>query len=112
MGNVKVDSVTIDGADYVRADLVGVDRSDSPVRIVVGQRGWVWVGYPSNEGEHIRLSGARCIRTWGTTRGLGELVDGPTDSTKLDPAGDVLIHELAVVASIAVDSDAWKAHLG
>lgn len=110
MSNPEV--ISIDGVDYRRTDTISVDRSGSPVKIVIGQRGWVWVGYTSVDGEHLHLSGARCIRYWGTSNGLGELVDGPTAETKLDPAGDVTIHELAVIATYGVDADKWKDHLG
>ena len=32
----------------------------------------------------VRLYNARTIRTWGTDRGLGQLYDGPLNSTILD----------------------------
>ena len=104
----QVSNVTIDGVEYAPVRPVGGE-----VRIVIGQRGWVWVGHWSREDDdHVRLSGARCIRVWGTTRGLGELVDGPTEDTILDLAGDVIIHDLAVIATIPVNAEAWQGHLG
>jgi exosome complex RNA-binding protein Rrp4 len=104
---VNPKSITIDGVEYAPV------QSSGEVRIVIGQRGFVWVGYYRHEGEVVTLTGARNIRKWGTTRGLGELVDGPiSGSTVLDPAGIVEVHKLAVVATIHVDADAWSGYLG
>ncbi len=98
-------NVTINGIEYT--PIGGGDE----VRIVIGQRGWVWVGWWSQDGTQVTLTKARCIRKWGTTSGLGELVGGPLPSTILDPTGTVRLHELAVVASYAADSGAWRGHL-
>ena len=65
-------NVTIDGVEYAPVRPVGGE-----VRLVIGQRGWVWVGYYRHENEVVTLTGARTIRRWGTTAGLGELVAGP-----------------------------------
>ncbi len=81
----------------------------SEIKIVILQRGWVFVGKFSKDGSVCKLSSASNIRTWGTTKGLGELAsDGPTDSTKLDKINDVTFHELSVVAMIDCDKNSWK----
>lgn len=86
-------------------------KSKDDVRIVVLQRGWVMVGRFSQSGSRCALDGASVLRYWGTTRGLGELVDGPTEKTKLDPCGRVDFHELTVIASIKVKEEKWTKHL-
>ena len=78
------------------------------MRIVIGQRGWVFVGRYSVDGDEVTLTDAQCIRRWGTTKGIGELVKGPTSKTVLDPAGTVRMHRLAVVATVDVDEAAWR----
>jgi hypothetical protein len=75
------------------------------VRILVLQRGWVVVGNYSAEGDECVLTDASVIRRWGTTKGLGELVNGPLEDTVLDPAGIVRAHKLAVVMQI--ECPAW-----
>lgn len=95
-------TITIDGIDYAP-----INPDDLPVRIVILQRGWVVVGYWSQDGENVTITRAKIIRRWGTTQGLGELVSGPTDKTTLDPAGTVRAHILGVVASIDASIDAW-----
>ena len=86
--------VIIDGVVYVPQD------SGSEVRIVIAQRGWVFVGKYSEDGDDVTLTGASVIRSWGTTKGLGELVNGPLAGTKLDKAGTVRLHKLGIVASL------------
>jgi hypothetical protein len=83
------------------------------VRIVIGQRGWVWVGYYSASADEVTLSSARCIRRWGTPgEGLGALAAGPKPGTVMDPAGTVRLHPLAVVATYDCDASRWEAALG
>ena len=57
--------------------------------IVVLDRGWVYVGDVTITGDYLRIENAKNIRVWGTTQGLGELISGPTSSTKLDHVGTV-----------------------
>lgn len=78
-------------------------------QIVVLQRGWVVVGDVTASGDHLVIENASVIRYWGTTAGLGELVNGPTPKTRLDKAGTVTAHELAVVFTLDVDAEKWAA---
>lgn len=84
----------------------------SEIKIVILQRGWVFVGRFSKAGSVCKLTDASNIRTWGTTKGLGELCDsGPKDSTKLDKVKDVMFHELSIVALLDCDDKIWKKSL-
>ncbi len=84
-------------------------ENGAPLRIVIGQRGWVWVGRYAQEGEQVTLSEAECIRRWGTSKGLGELAaEGPRPNTVLDPAGTVRLHVLAIVATLDCNEDSWS----
>ena len=81
------------------------------VEIVIGHRGWVWVGCVINDTPYqLKISG-RCIRRWGTTKGLEELATGPTADTVLDTQATIKLHPLAIIARIECDENAWKAHL-
>jgi hypothetical protein len=83
------------------------------IRIVVGLRGWVHVGEYSRQGDQVRLDRAKCIRRWGTTKGLGEIaIGGPTNKTMFDEAGIVEVHAMAVVHSLVCDPEAWAKTLG
>ena len=63
-------------------------------QIVIAQRGWVFVGEVERSGgDDVTITNAKCIRRWGTTKGLGELaLNGPLKSTVLDPMGTVRLH--------------------
>jgi hypothetical protein len=75
-------------------------------KIVVLDRGFVYVGKVADEGDNIKISKARNIRRWGTTRGLGELaIGGPTKDTTLDDVGTVLAPKRAVIHLIECKLD-------
>jgi hypothetical protein len=79
------------------------------IKIVVLQRGWVYIGRFQRDGNNCKLSNAYCIRTWGTTKGLSELVNGATISTKLDKCDGVVEFDwLTTCFTISVKEEAWK----
>lgn len=82
-------------------------------KIVILQRGWVMVGRLERSGSECKLHNASVIRSWGTTKGLGEIAsEGPKKDTKLDPCnGLVEFDYLTVVATICVNEDSWKSKL-
>jgi hypothetical protein len=82
-----------------------------PIRIIIGQRGFVFVGRVRREEHDIVVSGARAIIRWGTKAGLGELKRGPTGDTKLGDPATVRLHPLQVIAQQDVDQDAWGKHV-
>lgn len=103
MSKVSVQEVIIDGTTYVPK---GSSYSGEK-RIVILQRGWVYIGDWVREGNDCKLLNAMNIRIWGTTKGLGELIEGPTSKTVLDPAGTVEFDYLTVVATITVNPKKW-----
>jgi len=110
---MKPETISIDEVQYVRADTVSKTPTGD-TKIVVLQRGWVLVGNVSvsEKDPNIRIiQNAAVIRVWGTSKGLGELRDGPTASTKLDPTGVAEYHILTQVLAIPVNEAAWKKHL-
>ena len=99
-------TITIDGTQFVRADTMNVGPSEW--RIVIAQRGWVFVGRFEQDGDNVTLYQASVIRTWGTTKGLGELaLTGKTSKTVLDPVGTVRMHALGVVATLDTTHTSW-----
>ena len=81
------------------------------VKIAVLQRGWVYIGFFSQSGKMCKLEKAACIRWWGTSKGLGELVNGPTTNTVLDKAGVVEFNILTAVNLIEANGEKWAQHL-
>lgn len=84
----------------------------SKIKIAVLQRGWVFIGKFSQKGSKCTLTNAYNIRTWGTTKGLGELAeDGKQSATKLDKVNDITFHELSVVVLIDCLDKKWEKEL-
>lgn len=77
-------------------------------QIVVLQRGWVVIGDFYRNGDDCRVENASVIRIWGTTKGIGELINGPTSKTVLDPCGTQEFHILTIVTRFAVNAEKWK----
>ena len=65
--------------------------------IVVLDRGFVYVGNVSINGDYVTIKDAQCIRVWGTTNGLAQLQNGPLSSTKLDERCDVITTMKSVI---------------
>lgn len=57
--------------------------------IAVLDRGFIYVGEVATDNEWCHITDAWNIRRWGTEHGLGQLVEGPTENTKLDRVGRV-----------------------
>ena len=76
--------------------------------IVVLDRGFVYVGDVTIEGDWCCITNAHNIRYWGTKKGLGELVNGPLKETKLDSVGSLRSPLRSVISIIGVDNDKWK----
>lgn len=78
--------------------------------IVVADRGWVWVGDVTTDGDFTLIKGGQCVRRWGTTEGLAELASkGPRPNTRLDAPADVKVSSRAVIAIVPCEASAWSA---
>ena len=100
-------TITLNGVDYIPASEAG-PRPETTMQIVVLQRGWIFIGDLTKNGEDFVLSNARNIQRWGTTDGLGQLaLSGPTPDTVLKDAGTVRFHQLTVVLHMDVDESKW-----
>jgi len=109
----KIYEITIEGVTYVPKNSLISPIKNGDVRIVVLQRGWVAIGkFKRNESGEGELFPAAIIQTWGTTKGLPELVNGPTSSTKLNKSDSVIRFNIgAEILMINVDSTKWEKHL-
>lgn len=108
-------TITIDDTRYVREDSIPTPAGPpTPTRIVVANRGWVFVGKTTeNEDGSLTITDAKCIRRWGTDEkkpGLGYLaLHGPTSKTVLDASGTLRIPVSSVVLTMDVaDEGAWS----
>lgn len=99
--------VIIDDAEYI------AEQPKGNIKIVILQRGWVMVGRFERNGSDCKLHNASVIRSWGTTKGIGELAgNGPNSNTKLDPCNGVVEFDyLTVVATISCEEKKWEKEL-
>ena len=88
------------------------DMDTCPV-LTVAIHGHVWISKGLViDGDNITLTHARIVRAWGTTKGLNELVRGPTSETVIDdPAPLVFLPNHAVIAIIPCTASAWEGKL-
>ncbi len=99
--NVTTDKDTT-GADFVPA-------TTGSVKIVVCDRGFVLIGRVTIKDNYVTISNCSCVRTWGTTSGLGQIAkNGPTTKTKLDEQPTTTVHELQVVMMIDCEESKWN----
>ena len=61
------------------------------MNIVVADAGFVYIGNVTCQGDYVLIGDAKNIRKWGTTKGLGELRNGPTKDTVTDECGSVIM---------------------
>ena len=104
---MTVKQIVVDGIKYYSDK---PKQNDSKIKIVILQRGWAMVGRFERKDSECKLYDASVIRSWGTTKGLGEIAEGgPTTSTKLDKCnGLVEFDYLTVVASIGCNEKNWE----
>ena len=104
--NEKPNTIKIDDVLYIREDVAKAIEGD--IKIVILDRGFVYVGNVALTDEFVVITNAKCIRVWGTTKGIGELVSGPTSSTKLDKVGTINAPKRALISLIDVEQNVWK----
>ena len=77
--------------------------------ICVLSNGFVYVGDFTLHVTWFTITNARNVRTWGTTRGLGQLaISGPTKDTKLDPVGSVKAPIASLQHLIETEQSCWN----
>jgi hypothetical protein len=72
------------------------------IRIIVADRGWVFVGNCQDHDDGaVTIMNCKNIRKWGTSKGLGELADGPNEGTVVDLYGTVKTIPIAQIAVVS-----------
>ena len=103
-----ITEIEVNGIKYVQKSSATATEHTGDIKIVVLQRGWVYVGRFERAGNDCKLHNSSCIRVWGTKKGLQELVNGVTKDTVLDKCEGVVEFDwLTVVHTIAVNQSTW-----
>lgn len=98
--------MVIDGVTFVPRE-----QGNEPIKIVVLERGFVYVGCVHPEDDGLVIHNARSLIRWGTTKHLGELVNGPLANTKLGDRCTVRARYQQVIHTIEVSQHAWNTHV-
>jgi hypothetical protein len=59
------------------------------------------------EDGFVHITNTRNIRVWGTTKGIGQLINGPLEKTILDYVGTVHVPMHALISLIDVEQAKW-----
>ena len=80
------------------------------VTLVVATAGHVWIAKSITfDGTFYHLHNASIVRKWGSTRGLNQLVKGPTKDTVIDEQAPlVTVVREAMIALIPCSEGSWK----
>jgi len=114
MSKIKIteEQIEINGKTYIPIESLqkSPNYQNTPIKIVVLQRGWIYIGrFSKDETGTCKLENAYCIRIWGTTKGLQELVNGVTPKTILDKCEGVVEFDwLTVIHTITVNPEKWQ----
>jgi hypothetical protein len=100
--DATVGSIIINGIEYVQKGSVPEPLQIGEKRIIVADRGWVFVGdCEDNTDGTVTIRNTQNLRIWGTTKGLGDLVNGPiAGKTKADPYGVVRCEPILQIAVV------------
>lgn len=95
------------------SELEEAPSKNMDIRILICQRGWVYIGRFERYGVHITLTDGACIRVWGTKgdhMGLGYLAErGPTKETHLEPfTRPFETLELTVIGKHTCNPEIWS----
>lgn len=97
-------TITVDGKKFIEA-------YSGPVKIVVLEHGFVYIGRVEMFGEDVAIHSARSLIRWGTQNHLGQLINGPLENTKLGDPCEVLSRLSQVIHLIEVNQDAWNKYI-
>lgn len=98
---MKPETMMIDDVKYVREDSIRKSVEIGEKRIIVADRGWVFVGdCEDHDDGSVTIRNAKNIRRWGTTNGLAELANGPTSKTVVDVGGTVRCTPIIAIAVV------------
>ena len=99
--------IVVDGVVYVPKE-----PPSGEIKIVVLERGFVYVGRYSEDGDKVTITGARALIRWGTSKHIAELVNGPLPNTKMGDRCTLTARVSQVVYCVEVDNDKWTTHAG
>jgi hypothetical protein len=96
------------GGKVAPSPAASTQGSNEGLNIVILDRGFVYVGDVSIEGDWLLITNAKNVRRWGTSKGLGELAaKGPQTETKLDMGGTIKAPMRSVIGLLKCEASSW-----
>lgn len=85
-------------------------ESESQWKIIIAERGWVYVGRSRRDGDYLVISECWNVARWAPG-GLGRLAKhGPVDNDTLYDYGTIRLHVLAVPGgAVECNDEVWNA---
>ena len=99
-----MDTITVNGIEYVRADQVQQPMPNGNRAVVVIDRGWIYAGDVTRENGRINLQRCVWVFKWESC-GFGAIIDDPSKAD-IRKHADVSIPEGAEIFSVPVN-DEW-----
>lgn len=101
--SASLDTITINGTQYVRADSVPSPAPNGNRAVVVIDRGWIYAGDVTRENGRIRL--ARCVWVFRWSNcGFNAVIDDPKNA-EIRKHADIDIPESAEIFSVPVHNN-------
>ena len=106
MTQATLDTVTINGTTYIRADLQAVAPKPGKRAVVVLDRGWIFAGDVERKDGRILMTRVVHVRSWSSIGFDGMVNDPKSDKVVLHKHKDLDVPAGAEVFSVPVD-DTW-----
>lgn len=106
MSSINLDTVEINGTQYVRADQVKTSQPNGDRAVVVIDRGWIFAGDVTEEGGRILLARAVHVFKWRTGGFTLCVSDPKAAGADLRPCSDVDLPAGAEIFRVPVH-DQW-----
>lgn len=99
-----METINIDGEDYIKASDVGQAWVNRDHVCVIADRGWIFEGYRDLAEPGFKLDRSHVVRRWDNGLGIGAIAKREhKDDYVLDELGRVEILERAVIAVIPLE---------
>ena len=96
-----MDTISINGADYIRADSIPAAKPNGNRAVIVVDRGWIFAGDVTRENGRIKLSRAVWVFSWQSC-GFSKVIEDPSKAD-IRPMADVDIPEGAEIFCVPVN---------
>ena len=104
-------NIVVNGTTYVPLVECGPMVERGPIKIVVIERGFIYVGRVEASDGEVTIHDARSLIRWGSSQHLGELVHGPLENTLLGASCTVRVRDGQIIHMIEVDQNDWRKYI-